>query len=214
MNRALFSPLNLGLFAALLLATAAGYAMIAPGALLPIHWGVTGAPDAFLPRDGALLVAPAITVAISLVFYALGRLAPPAQIEASKHAWRTVVPALTALLLAIQAGVVLIGLGYPDVMVRIISVVVAIMLILFGNVMPKMQPNTLAGIRLPWLQDPAVWRATQRLGGVLFMAGGAALLAFALVVNDPLQLIVLLLVSLAVPLVATTIYSYRLVRRL
>jgi len=50
------------------------------------------------------------------------------------------------------------------------------MLMLMGNIMPKMQPNGLAGIRLPWLRDPMVWRKTQRLGGILLIVGGLVLL--------------------------------------
>ncbi|WP_164125602.1 SdpI family protein, partial [Stenotrophomonas maltophilia] len=83
----------------------------------------------------------------------------------------------SGLALAIQAGVVLIGAGYPDLMVRIISLGIGVMLILLGNVLPKTQPNRLAGLRLPWAgTDPAEWRATQRLTGILMMLCGAGLL--------------------------------------
>jgi uncharacterized membrane protein len=148
-----------------------------------------------------------------MVFWAVGRFAPPAQLEASRHAWRTVVPALTGLFLTIQSGVVLVGLGYPDLMVRMICVAIGVMLVLLGNIMPKMQRNGLAGIRLPWLGDAVIWQKTQRLGGLLFMAGGCVLLACTALLGEPMYMLTALLVALLVPLVGTTIYSYRMAHR-
>lgn len=107
----------------------------------------------------------------------------------------------------------LIGLGYPDQMVRIITFAIAILLILMGNVLPKTQVNTLAGLRLPWImKDHALWRATQRLTGILFVAGGVMLLLCALV-RQPMWLFIALLAAVLVPVVAGGLYSYRLARR-
>jgi len=213
MNRAILSRINLVLWAALVAVTLGGYLLIPPGTWLPVHWGTSGEPDAFWPRDIALPMPALIGLAVTMVFFAVGRFAPAKQIEASRHAWRTVVPALTSLFLTIQVGVVLVGLGYPDLMVRMICVAIAVMLVLLGNIMPKMQPNGLAGIRLPWLRDPAVWQETQRLGGLLFVAGGVVLLACVAFLGEPPYLFAALLASLLFPLVATTVYSYRRAHR-
>ncbi|HEV7274903.1 MAG TPA: SdpI family protein [Devosiaceae bacterium] len=213
MNRVLYSRTNVGLWIALGAVTLAGYLLIPDGVSLPVHWGPSGRPDAFWPRDVALLAAPAGALLVTLVFLALARFAPRAQLDASRHAWRTVVPALTSLFLTIQAGVVLIGLGYPDLMIRMLCLALGVMLVLFGNIMPKMQPNGLAGIRLPWLRDPVVWQKTQRLGGILFLIGGAVLIVFAAFVAEPMYLLAALLATLLIPLISTTIYSYRLTHR-
>lgn len=210
MNRAILSRINLGLWAALLAVTLGGYLMIPSGSWLPVHWGPSGDPDAFWPRDLALLMPPLIGIATSIVFWALVRFAPPAQLEASRHAWRTVVPALTALFLTIQAGIVLVGLGYPDLMVRMICFAIGVMLVLLGNIMPKMQPNGLAGIRLPWLGSTVVWQKTQRLGGLLFVAGGLVLVTCAAFLGETMYLLAALLLALLVPLIGTMIYSYRM----
>lgn len=210
MNRVILSPLNLGLWGALIAVTLAGYGLIPAGTVLPVHWGITGEPDAFLPRNGALILPPLFGAIVMLIFWAVGRFAPPAQLEASRHAWRTIVPALSALFLTIAVTTILIGLGYPDLMVRVICVGLGVMLVVLGNVMPKTQRNGLAGIRLPWVADAVVWQKTQRLGGLLFMAGGFVLLVSALVLEDPAHLFVALLAALLVPIGVTAIYSYRL----
>ncbi len=213
MTRAILSRINLGLWTALVAVTLGGYLLIPSGSWLPVHWGPSGEPDAFWPRNLALLMPPLIGLATTIVFWAVGRFAPPAQLEASRHAWRTVVPALTGLFLTIQSGIVLVGLGYPDLMVRMICIAIGVMLVLLGNIMPKMQPNGLVGIRLPWLGDAVVWQKTQRLGGVLFLAGGLMLISCAAFFREPMYMLAALLAALLVPLLGTTIYSYRMAHR-
>jgi uncharacterized membrane protein len=213
MNRAILSRINLGLWAALVVVTLGGYLLIPWDSSLPVHWGLSGEPDVFWPRNLALLMPPLIGMVTTMVFWAVGRFAQPAQLEASRHAWRTVVPALTGLFLTIQAGTVLVGLAYPDVMVRMICVAIGVMLVLLGNIMPKTQPNGLAGIRLPWLGDAVVWQKTQRLGGLLLMAGGFVLLACTALLGEPMYMLGALLVWLLVSVVGTTIYSNRMAHR-
>ncbi|MDR7225080.1 SdpI family protein [Aminobacter aminovorans] len=211
MKQALFSRINLALAAALVAVTLAGYLLVPAGMMLPIHWGPSGEADAFWPRDSALLMAPVAAVVLSALMAFIGNRAGPEQIASSKHAFATVIPVMTGLMLAIQSSIVLIGLGYPDQMVRVITLCLGVMLILLGNVMPKTQPNAIAGVRLPWIMnDPALWRATQRLTGMLFVAGGIVLVVCALLVQHPTWLIVALLAAFLVPLLVGGIYSYRL----
>ncbi|PWK64110.1 SdpI family protein [Aminobacter sp. AP02] len=214
MNQALFSRTNSVLLAALAAVTFAGYALIPADMSLPIHWGPNGEPDTFWPRNAALLMAPAMVMVLSLLFTLVGRRVDQSQIASSKHAFATVIPAMTGLALAIQSAIVLIGLGYPDQMVRVITIAIAVMLILLGNVMPKTQPNTLSGVRLPWIMnDPALWRATQRLTGLLFVAGGTLLLLCAVLVKEPVWLFIALLAAVLTPIAIGSLYSYRLAHR-
>lgn len=215
MNQALFSRINLALAAALVAVTLAGYLLVPAEMLLPIHWGPSGEADAFWPRNTALLLAPVAVVVLSALLAFVGMRVGRDHVTASKHAFATVIPVMTGLMLAIQSSIVLIGLGYPDQMVRVITLCLGVMLILLGNVMPKTQPNAIAGVRLPWIMnDPALWRATQRLTGLLFLAGGMMLVICAMLVRQPTWLIVALLAAFLVPLVIGSVYSYRLAHRM
>jgi uncharacterized membrane protein len=47
-------------------------------------------------------------------------------------------------------------------------------LIVAGNVMPRVRPNLVAGVRTRrTLTDPELWRATHRLLGIAFVVAGA-----------------------------------------
>ena len=46
--------------------------------------------------------------------------------------------------------------------------------------MPQIRPNYYFGVRTPWaIENPWVWKKTQRMGGILFMIIGVTLLPFS-----------------------------------
>ena len=68
--------------------------------------------------------------------------------------------------------------GVPEIGLRILFAVIAIMLLILGAVMPQVKQNAWFGVRTKWtMQSVSVWEKSQRFGGKLFM--GAALLCLA-----------------------------------
>lgn len=45
--------------------------------VLPVHWGIDGAPDSFNSRFGALLLTPLICLGTAGLLWAIGRFSPP-----------------------------------------------------------------------------------------------------------------------------------------
>jgi hypothetical protein len=65
------------------------------------------------------------------------------------------------------------ALGHDALAPRIITVVMGISLVAAGNVMPRLRPNLVAGVRTRnTLNDPELWRATHRLLGRTFVIAG------------------------------------------
>lgn len=82
-----------------------------------------------------------------------------------------------------------------------------LLFIVLGNYMPKFRQNSFMGIRVKWtLESEANWNATHRMGGKVWVAGGFACLAGAML---PIQAmgVVFPLVLAAVAL-APIVYSY------
>lgn len=210
-RRDLLTPLNLVLIVLLAAATIAGFALIPADAILPIHWGFTGEADGFLPRNGALLLLPAIALAVVVLLVVLMRVVARERVEAARHAMMTVIPSLLGLFLAVQIAVVMIGTGIAVDMVRVVVLGLGVLYAVLGNVMPKTQPNAFAGIRLPWtMRDPVNWQATNRFGGLLMMLGGLAMVAAALLTGHAPTLLIATLAAVFLPIAVVTIYSYRL----
>ena len=128
-----FTPLRLGLLAALVVTVVAGFVLVPPGLQLPVHWGITGEADGFLPRDLALLVPVVIVALVWAIFLAVARFAPPSDIEAGRYVTGVALTALTAIFLAIEVMLVLIGLGAPVNVVQVLAVAFGLLLLVLGQ---------------------------------------------------------------------------------
>jgi len=83
------------------------------------------------------------------------------------------INATLIFLAGVQAVLVGVNLGWPLRIPLLIPVAIGLLLMIVGNLMPRMRPNWIMGIRTPWtLASEQVWRKTHRVGGYCFMAMG------------------------------------------
>lgn len=100
-------------------------------------------------------------------------LTDPATIDRFRSTYDTIVLSVVVLMLGVHAGMVAAMLGHDSLAPRIINVVMGLSLAVAGNVMPRLRPNLIAGVRTRGtLTDPHLWRTTHRLLGVAFVAAG------------------------------------------
>jgi hypothetical protein len=189
--------------------------------LLPIDVSETASP---VPRWLALSLMPAMALLLWAAFRAaptaagqrvarrLFRRAPdvvtsPEQFERFGKSYDAIVLGVVMLLLGLHAAIIVAALGYPGIATRIVPAVLGACLILMGNVMPRLRPNWVAGVRTKrTLEDPQLWRATHRAFGTAFVVSG--LLTIIVAVGAPryglVTGIATLLLSCVVGLVAST----------
>ena len=147
------------------------------------------------PRWVAVVAIPALATFVWILFQ-LGRtraglgltrrlfpgvpeaLGNPLTVNRARATYDTIVLWVVILVLGVHAGMIAAALGHEALAPRIISVVMGLSLIAAGNVMPRLRPNLVAGVRTRrTLTDPLVWRATHRVLGVAFViAGGLTVL--------------------------------------
>jgi hypothetical protein len=151
------------------------------------------------PRWLALSLIPAL----ALVVWAAFRLAPtatgqrigrrmfkrapeevtsPAEFERYGKTYDAIVLGVVMLILGLHAAVLAMAWGAPHVAVRIVPAVLGGCLVLMGNVMPRLRPNWVAGIRTQRvLENPQLWRSTHRAFGTAFVVAGVATIVAAVV---------------------------------
>lgn len=208
-----FTPIRLLLLAGFAVTLLAGFVLVPDGTMLPVHWGLSGVADGFLPREWALLLPLLVVVAVWTIFLGIARFAKPEDMAAGRYSAGVVLTALTALMLVIAVVTVLIGIGVAVNMVQVLALGIGALLVVLGNVMPKSQPNSFAGLRLPTtLRDAANWQATHRLTGLLCIVGGVVLVPAALLAPPP-GLIAWLLGCVLVPILVGSLYSLNYARR-
>ena len=112
-------------------------------------------------------------------------LADPASIDRFRGTYDTIVFAVVVLMLGVHAGMVAAMLGHDTLAPRIINVVMGLSLAVAGNVMPRLRPNLVAGVRTSrTLNDPDLWRATHRLLGIAFVVAGGITILVGLIAPE------------------------------
>lgn len=195
----------------LVLAAVAAVALsrLPAGTQLPTHWNAAGEADRFASADVALFMPVALTIVVSLSMLALPRVEPLQDRLANsaplvKAAWG----GLLALMMLIEAIVAApaFGIALPATM----SLVgIGLLFAVIGNALPKSRPGFFVGIRTPWtLTDPENWIATHRLGARTMVAGGAILVAGALLPLQPDDRAVMTMVAIGLAVVPPVAYSW------
>jgi uncharacterized membrane protein len=105
------------------------------------------------------------------------------------------------------------ALGHRVDVDRAVNLGLGLLLIVIGNYLGKVTRNFFVGIRTPWtLASDEVWLRTHRLGGVLFVSGGAVILIGAFVGGvSALAVTTTVIIGIAAFL---TVYSYVIYRRI
>lgn len=99
--------------------------------------------------------------------------ADPMAIEHNRATYDAIGLWVVVLILGVHAGMVAAALGHERLAPRLTTVILGISLVAAGNVMPRLRPNLVAGVRTRrTLRDPQLWRTTHRiLGAGLVVAG-------------------------------------------
>lgn len=67
---------------------------------------------------------------------------------------------------------------------KVMGIGIGLIYLVLGNIMPKAKPNSLVGVRLPWLENnPEAWARSQKMGGIAFAVAGAVCIIFSLVLS-------------------------------
>ena len=143
---------------------------------IAIQWSNTGAPANTVPKAAAAFGLPFLFAAVNIISKI--RLMNDPKREGASSAMRAVymwlIPSISLVAIPI-ALFMAIGVNIPITIIG--PVIVGVIIILFGNYLPKSKQNYVIGIKLPWtLHDADNWNKTNRMAGYLWILGGIALI--------------------------------------
>ena len=169
------------------------------------HFGQGNVPDGWSSKPMAVFGLPLILVALHLfcIFITLND-------PKKKNIGRKILPIIFWMIpiisLLVNSATYGIALGLKIDIELIVSLLLGLLFIIFGNYMSKIRQNYTVGIRLPWtLSSEDNWDKTHRLAGKLWIVGGVLVL-FNIFLKWTGFLIGILLVIVFVP----KVYSYAL----
>ena len=176
---------------------------------LPVHWGLSGAPDRYGNKVEALLMPPLLALGVYMLMLVVPRLDPGRANYANfRSAYTLIRYAVLLVIAAFYVVTLLVGVAsWQFDMGRIAPAIIGIVFVALGSVMGKLRPNWFVGIRTPWtLSSKRAWSKTHRLGGWLFVALGVMFMVGALSTSPVLR--VMPLVAVAVVVLVLFAYSY------
>lgn len=168
---------------------------------MPTHWAVSGEPDGFTPKPWGPFLLPLCMAGLLLLLAALPRISPRGyRMEPFAGVYGFFILLLTVFFFVLNALVLAEATGRGIGMDRAVGLLVGALFVVMGNYLPKVRRNFFLGIRTPWtLANEEVWAATHRVGGWIFVLGGAGAIVAALVAAPPWVTLALVLVSALAP---------------
>lgn len=169
--------LKLLIFPALaLLITLAVYAKLP--AEIPTHFDIQGLPDEMGPRS-MIWMMPGSLFFVTLVLVLTPRLDPRKRNYAKFRKSYQMIAQFTELFLFLMylwmLGQIFGFSPLPSEM--LLPVMTGTLLLILGNLMPKIRQNYLVGVKPIWaFDDPDNWNKTNRFGGYCLCIGGVILL--------------------------------------
>jgi len=178
---------------------------------VPIHFGADGKPDHYGSR-GEFLGTHAIILGASAFVYLLLKFLPAIDpkkyVKYGEATFQKLALGMVLFLSALTIGIAFSTVNNSLNIEKLILPMTGLLFAFIGNIMHSIKPNHFAGMRTPWtLEDDDTWRATHRLAGKLWFAGGIVLTIVALVL--PAETATIVFMSLvAVMVLIPVVYSY------
>lgn len=150
---------------------------------IAIHFDNAGTPDSFVPKAVAAFGLPVFLAAINL--YSHFRVTQDPKNENAAVSLKTfsqwLVPLLSVVLLPVT---LFLSMGANIPIVLIAQALAGVIVVIFGNYLPKCKSNYTIGVKLPWtLDNEENWNKTHRFSGFVFVIGGVILLVNAFWMN-------------------------------
>lgn len=149
--------------------------------IVPTHWGFDGQADAWGPKSTTLILC-ALPPALLLMMAVIPKIDPlAANFEKFGKIYRGFIIGLTLFMCAITWLGELTVYNVLPAAGNFVTVLVCggcgVLFIALGNYMPRIKQNYTFGCRTPWaLNDEHNWNRTQRMGGIVFVVIGVAML--------------------------------------
>ncbi len=163
------------------------------------HFNMNNQPDGWSGRGFAVFGMPLILTGLHLLCCLITSLDD--RTKSSPKASRLVRFATPAIAYFVETAMILYALGKLTDVSTVFMALAALILIVFGNYMPKTRQNSFIGIRTPrTLSDETVWNKTHRLAGFVWTVSGIAMLVLV-VLGLYIPALILLLIATLIPII-------------
>jgi uncharacterized membrane protein len=180
-------------------------------ATVPMHYGMDGKPNSYGSKGEFLIISLLLPLVSALLYFLLKFLPsidPKKQVKYGEATFQKLAFGMIIFLAAIGIAITFATVHQTFRMDKLLLPLVGLLFVFLGNLMHSIKPNYFAGVRTPWtLEDEGNWRATHRLAGKVFFAGGIIITIATLVLPENAAIFIFLPCVLVMAFVPIT-YSY------
>lgn len=179
---------------------------------LAIHFDMYGDADSYATKLVGILITPIICLLSNLFVHAIIKWHAKTKAQMPKivrlSVW--IIPIIGTYA---QFQILSHALGYERNILKMSLFLSGFIFAIIGNYVPKIQPNRIIGIRIPWtLANVDNWRKTHRLGGFLWVIGGISVIISVFVLPSTTRLVLwfgfsALFIMILVPILYSWILS-------
>jgi uncharacterized membrane protein len=184
--------------------------------IVPVHYGISGNVDRYGSK-AEFLVGPGVLMGASALVYLLLKflpsIDPKKQVKYGEATFQKIGLGLVVFLAALDFTIIFATAHHGFQLEKLMYPVIGLMFAFLGNVFNNVKPNYFAGFRTPWaLESEDNWRATHRLAGKMWFAGGILITILALIL-PPSSATIAMLCIVVVMTIFPYAYSYRYFKR-
>lgn len=188
---------------------------------IPAHYGFDNQVTRWGSKYEALLY-PIATVLMGYFLLAMSRLAARQEEHGENNKNIIIVTGILVLILFNALNGYSLYTGFNKVenlssvpldINQLIFSITGVLMIIAGNIMPKLRMNAIVGLRTHWsMKNEVVWKKCQRIGGISFIVGGIIIISVCLALKGTSCLLSVLGI-LVVLIVIDVFFTYRIAKK-
>lgn len=188
---------------------------------IPAHYGISGEVDRWGSKYETLIF-PGITIVFGLFMLVITKYAS----KQEKHGTNNQkIGIITGTLMLLLFNIMTFYFLYTDFNMvenltsliidpsQLIFITLGIIIIILGNIMPKLKMNSMIGLRTTWsMKNEITWKKSQHFGGISFIIVGLLIIIANLFIYPPIS-ILLSLTILVASLPIDIYYTYKIAKK-
>ena len=145
---------------------------------IPAHYGMDNQVTRWGSKYEALIV-PAITIVFGIFMLMLTKYIAKKEKDGKNNEKVTIIAAIIALVIFNVLSFFFLYTDFNKIAGW------GILMIILGNVMPKLRMNSIIGLRTKWsMKNETAWKKSQFCGGISFIAVGVIILIICILVKN------------------------------
>lgn len=183
---------------------------------VPVHYGPSGAVDRWGSKY-ELMILPVFSVFIAVLMWFSSSISSKNESGTKNNERISLIVGALLLVIFLIFSVFFLYLAFkgaesiydaPVDIGRLICGLFGVFFVISGNIMPKVKPNSIMGMRTKWsMKNDNIWKKQQRVSGILLIIAGVVLIILAFIFKG-MTAVVAMIAVVALMSIIGTVYSY------